>query len=152
VIDLRGHSNERARVPTIEEAEARDAHALLVEEQAALRRVATLVARESSPPEIFGAVTEEACRVVGSEAVGLLRFEPDETATLVAQSDTPWDPPPLGTRLPLDGDNVVTRVLRIGQIVRVDDWTDATGSVAAMAGTLGVRSAVAAPVVVEGSL
>src|SRR5262249_29593104 len=133
-------------------AEARDALALLAEEQAALRRVATLVARESSPEKIFGAVTEEACRVVGSEAVGLLRFEPDETATLVAQSDTPRAPPPLGRRLPLDGENVVVRVLRTRQVVRVDDWTDSTGSVAAMASVLGVRSAVAAPVVVEGRL
>jgi GAF domain-containing protein len=137
---------------TITNAEARDALALLAEEQAALRRVAELVARESSPVEIFGAVTEEACRVLGSEAVGLLRFDPDETATLVSQSQTPWDPPPLGTRLPLDGENVVTQVLRTGQIARVDDWTTCTGSVAGMASVLGVRSAVAAPVVVEGSL
>jgi GAF domain-containing protein len=129
-----------------------DALAVLVEEQAALRRVATLVASESSPEAIFGAVTEEARRVVGSEAVGLLRFVQDGVATLIAQSDTPWDPPPLGTRLPLDGENVLVHVLRTGDIARVDDWTDSTGAVAAMATMLGVRSAVAAPVVVEGSL
>src|SRR5262249_60478693 len=133
-------------------AEAGDALALRPEEQAALRRVATLVARESSPVEIFGAVTDEGCRVMGSEAVGLLRFDPDETATLVAQSDTPWDPPPLGTRFTLDGDNVVTRVFRTGQTVRMDDWTGSTGAVAAMASVLGVRSAVASPVVVQGLL
>src|SRR6516164_490528 len=97
---LLGHSDVRV-AGTISNAEARDALALLVEEQAALRRVATLVACESSPVEIFVAVTEEACRVVGSEAVGLLRFEADQTASLIAQSDTPWDPPPLGTRLAL---------------------------------------------------
>jgi GAF domain-containing protein len=137
---------------TISNTEARNALALLAEEQAALRRVAELVARESSPVEIFVAVTEEACRVLGSEAVGLLSFDADETATLLAQSQTPWDPPPPGTRLPLDGENVVTQVLRTGQIARVDDWTNSTGSVAGMASVLGVRSAVAAPVVVEGSL
>jgi hypothetical protein len=137
---------------TISNAEARDALAVLADEQAALRRVATLVARESSPMEIFGAVTEEARRVVGSEAVGLLRFEPDETATLIAQSDTPWDPPPLGTSFSLDGENVVTQVLRTGQVARMDNWSEATGAVAAMASVLGVRSAVAAPVAVEGSL
>ena len=79
--------------------------------------MATLVAHESSPVEIFGAVTEEACRVLASEAVGLIRFDPDETATLLAQSDTPWDPPPLGTRFTLDGENVVTLVFRTGQTV-----------------------------------
>jgi len=118
-------------------------------EQAALRRVATLVAGEASPVEIFGAATEEACRVLECEVVGLLRFEPDGTATLVAQSDTPWDPPPLGTRFTLDGDNVIVRVFRTGEPARVDDWTGSSGSVAAMATVLGVRSAVAAPVVVE---
>jgi GAF domain-containing protein len=126
--------------------------ALLLREQAALRRVATLVARESSPVDVFGAVTEEARNVLGTEAVGLLRFEPDGTATLVAQSDTPWDPPPLGSRFPLDGENVVVQVLRTGRAARVDDWTGSSGSVAAMATVLGVRSAVASPVIVEGRL
>jgi GAF domain-containing protein len=136
----------------ISNAEARDALALLAEEQAALRRVATLVARESSPVEIFGAVTEEARRVLESEAVGLLRFEPDGTASLLAQSDTPWEPPPLGTRFTLDGENVVTEVFRTRRAARLDDWAGSTGSVAAMASVLGVNSAVAAPVVVEANL
>jgi GAF domain-containing protein len=136
----------------IANGEARDALARLADEQAALRRVATLVARESSPMEIFAAVTEEACRVLASEAVGLLRFDPDETATLLAQSDTPWDPPPVGTRFTLDGENVVAQVFCTGATVRVDDWTGSTGAIAAMASVLGVRSAVASPVVVEGRL
>src|SRR5690349_21537630 len=89
-------------------------------ERAALRRVATLVAGESSPAEVLGAVTEEVARVLGSEAVGMLRFEPDETATLVAQSSTPWDPPPLGTNFTLEGENVIAPVLRTGQAVRFD--------------------------------
>ena len=125
----------------------------LVEQEAALRRVATLVARANRlPVEIFDAVTEEARGVLDTEAVGLLRFEPDETATLVAQSDTPWDPPPLGTRFTLDGENLVAEVFRTGEAARVDDWAGASGAVAAMASVLGVRSAVAAPVVVEGRL
>jgi len=124
----------------------------LTEEQAALRRVATLVARQASRAQIFGAVTEEAARVLGTEAVGMLRFEPDGTATLVAQSSTPWDPPPLGTRLGLGGDNVVARVFRTGQAARLDDWAKATGPVAAMAQRLGVHSSVATPIVVEGRL
>ncbi|HEU5211541.1 MAG TPA: GAF domain-containing protein [Gaiellaceae bacterium] len=124
----------------------------LVEQETALRRIATLVARGSSPVEIFTAVTDEASRVIGSEATGLLRFEADETATLVAQSETPWEPPPLGTQFTLDGENVVAQVFRTGHPVRVDDWTDATGAVTAMAQVLGVRSAVATPVVVDGRL
>jgi GAF domain-containing protein len=136
----------------IANTEAREEVTVLAEEQAALRRVAELVARESSPMEVFGAVTHEAATVLDAEAVGLLRFEPDRSATLVAQSETPWDPPPLGTQFLLDGDNPVADVARTGRPTRMDDWTSASGSVAAMATVLGVRSAVATPVFVEGRL
>ncbi|HEX6701971.1 MAG TPA: GAF domain-containing protein [Gaiellaceae bacterium] len=136
----------------IANAQAREELRRVAEEQAALRRVATFVAGDPSPAETFGAVAEEACRILESEAVGLLRFEPDETATLVAQSDTPWDPPPLGTRFPLDGENLVVRVFRTGRAARVDDWAGSSGSVSAMATVLGIRSAVATPVVIEGRL
>jgi GAF domain-containing protein len=131
-------------------AGAREELSRLAEEQAALRRVAELVARESSSAEVFHAVTEEARRVLETEAVGLLRFESEGIATLVAQSHTPWDPPPLGTQLTLEGENVVTEVVRTGRAARADDWANATGAVAAMAGVLGIRSVVATPIVVEG--
>jgi PAS domain S-box-containing protein len=124
----------------------------LADEQAALRHVATLAARESSPVEVFEAVAGEAARVLEVDAIGMLRFEPDETATLVAQSETPWDPPPLGTSFTLEGENIVAWVNRTGQAARMDDWENATGSVAAMANVLGVSSAVASPIVVEGRL
>src|SRR3954466_14975390 len=133
-------------------AESRAALSQLADEQAALRRVATLVAREASPVELLAAVAEEVARVLDVEAVGMLRFEPDGTATLVAQSDTPWDPPPLGTSFTLEGENVVTAVFRTRQAARLDDWAKATGPVAAMAHVLGIRSSVATPIVVEGRL
>jgi len=124
----------------------------LASEQAALRRVATLAARESSAPEVLEAVAVETARVLEVDAIGMIRFETDETATLVAQSDTPWDPPPLGTSFTLDGENVVTAVHRTQRVARMDDWTRATGSVATLATGLGVTSAVACPIVVEGRL
>jgi GAF domain-containing protein len=117
---------------------------------AAQQRLAMLVAREAPAEEIFRAVTEEAARVLGTAAVGMLRFEPDDVATFVASSDAPWTPPPLGTQLALDGDNVVTEVYRTAEAARADDWTDATGTVTAMATVLGVRSCVATPILVEG--
>ncbi|HEX6460433.1 MAG TPA: GAF domain-containing protein [Thermoleophilaceae bacterium] len=131
-------------------AESRAALTQLADEQAALRRVATLVAREASPVDLLATVTEEVARVLGVEAVGLLRFETDGTATLVAQSDTPWDPPPLGTSFTLQGENVVTTTFRTGEAARLDDWSTATGPVAEMAQVLGIRSSVATPIVVEG--
>jgi signal transduction histidine kinase len=131
---------------------SRDEVARLADEQAALRRVAVLVARQSSPAEVFGAVADEVARLLGTDAVGMLRFEPDGAASLVAQSDTPWDPPPLGTRFGLEGENVVSTVLRTRKASRLDDWTNASGAVADMARTLGIRSTVASPIVVEGGL
>jgi GAF domain-containing protein len=131
---------------------SRDEVARLADEQAALRRVATLVARQSSPAEVFGAVADEVARLLGTDAVGMLRFEPDGTASLVAQSDTPWDPPPLGTRLGLEGENVVSAVLRTRKASRLDDWTNASGAVADMARSLRIRSTVASPIVVESRL
>src|SRR5437763_14778162 len=80
----------------------------------------------------------------------MLRFEPDGTATLVAQSDTPWDPLPLGTRFTLEGENVVTAVFRTREAARLDDWATATRPVAEMASVPGIRSSVATPIVVEG--
>src|SRR4051794_10616743 len=133
-------------------AESRAALSRLAEQQAALRRVATLVARDASPAELLAAVAEDVARVLGVESVGMLRFERDGTATLVAQSDTPWDPPPLGTRFTLEGENVVAAVLRTRKAVRLDDWADATGAVAQMARVLGIRSSVATPILVEGRL
>jgi signal transduction histidine kinase len=124
----------------------------LAAEQAALRRVATLVARESSPDDILQAVTDEVAQVLGTGAVGTLRFEPDGTATLVAQSDTPWPPPPVGTSFTLEGENVVSTVHRTCRPARLDDWANATGPPAEMARTLGLTSSVALPVIVEGRL
>ncbi|HEU0245962.1 MAG TPA: GAF domain-containing protein, partial [Gaiellaceae bacterium] len=136
----------------IANAETRDGLRRLADEQAALRRVATLAARDSPPVEILEAVAEEAARVLEVDAIAMLRFEPDGTATLAAQSETPWDPPPLGTRFTLEGENIIASVHRTGQAARMDDWESATGSVAAMANVLGVRSTVASPIVVEGRL
>jgi len=121
----------------------------LADEHAALRRVATLVARESSSTEVLDAVVEEAARVMRVDAVGMFRFEADQTATLVAQSETLWDALPLGTCFTLEGENVVAWVHRTGNSARMDDWGSATGSVATMAAVLGVRSTVASPIIVE---
>jgi len=133
-------------------AQAREELSVVAAEQAALRRVAELVAQGGSSVEVFDRVAKEAQGVLETEAVGLLRFEPDDAAILVAQSKTPWEPPPLGTRLALDGENVVARVARTRRPARMDDWKHATGAVGAMADVLGVRSGVAIPIIVAGQL
>ena len=63
--------------------ESRDQLGVLAEQQAALRRVATLVARGASPSEVFSAVADELARVLHVVNAGLLRYEPDGTGYVV---------------------------------------------------------------------
>jgi signal transduction histidine kinase len=135
-----------------EDPEEQPSSGVLPQAHDALRRVAAVVARESSPMEIFTAVTQEAVRVLDSEAVGLVRFEPDETATVVAHANTPSDPTPPGTRVALDGENIIVQVFRTRQPARADGWAQATGAIGAIASVRGVRSSVAAPVFADGKL
>jgi GAF domain-containing protein len=125
----------------------------LAEEQAALRRVATLVAREASPTEVFSAVTEELGRLLRADIAALVRLEHDNTAIVVAAwSEGEGDQVPVGTLIQLEDESVAAMVLRTGQAARADSPEHASGSVAALVRRLGVTSTVGAPIVVEGRL
>jgi len=63
-----------------------DQQARLIEEQAALRRVATLVARGAAPEAVFAAVTEELVRLLGVDVATMCRYEPDGTFTVVGSA------------------------------------------------------------------
>ncbi|MFB9183558.1 GAF domain-containing sensor histidine kinase [Dactylosporangium sucinum] len=121
---------------------------MLTEEQAAWRRVATLVARGASLTDVFDAMTDELCRSLDRGRTALVRYEPDCTATRLAglsELDAP-------TSVPLDGDNVVGTVLRTRRPARINSYDGATGPAAAAARGLGIRSAVGVPVMVQGRL
>jgi PAS domain S-box-containing protein len=119
------------------------------EEQSALRRVATLVARESPPEAVFAAVGREVGEVLGVDATHLGRFDGDGTVVSVAQ----WGRNtgvPIGARYPLEGDSASARVLRTGRPARMDSYEDAPGVIAATLRKLGIRSSIAVPISVEG--
>jgi signal transduction histidine kinase len=136
----------------IANAESREARAVLTEEQAALRRVATLVARGVSPQDLFEAVAEEVGRVlpVGSATMG--RFEPDGSVTTVASWSTTEAAFPTGRRWPTEGTNVAWMVLQTGRSARLDDFSAATDPIGVAARESGIKSAVGSPIVVEGHL
>jgi signal transduction histidine kinase len=136
----------------IANTEARAEVGRLADEQAALRRVATLVARQPSPDEVFAAVAEEVGRLVRVDDTRILRYEADGTGTVVADWGEDDTDTLIGTHVTLEGDNVAARVFRTGQPTRIDDYSDATGSIAAYARKRGTRSTVGAPIVVEGRL
>ena len=124
----------------------------LADEQAALRRVATLVARESSPDVVFASVAEEVGRRLGVESTGMFRYENDETFTLVASWGELPAQIPIGSRFPLGGDNISTRVFRTAAPARIDNYTEATGVAGTRGRAAGVRSAAGAPIIVDGRL
>ena len=126
----------------------------LVAEQAAVRRVGTLVARGAEPLEVGGAVAEEMRRCVGAFTAGLWRFETSGEITLVAADADPaalakW---PLGTRTPIEGNTLATVVQRTGLPARIDSYQNIAGSVAARVRAVGVRAAVGVPIIVDGSV
>jgi signal transduction histidine kinase len=134
---------------------SRDELARLLAEQAALRRVATLVARGIDPADIFSAVAEEVRRLLDADHADIGRFEPDGTA-LVVVGGVGDDPVMLsaGTRVELRDYLPPAVVWRTGRPARVDEdqWSGVSDPVADGLRTLGIRSVVASPIIVEGRL
>jgi signal transduction histidine kinase len=125
----------------------------LAADQAALRRVATLVAGDASPSRVFEQVTEEVGRLLGLPGATVMRYDGERTATVVGTWSADGSPRfPLGASFDLEGDTVVAKVLRTGSPQRVDGYEEARGTLAATARSFGYRGAVAAPVTVGGRL
>src|SRR4051812_35854999 len=124
------------------------------EEQSALRQVATLVARGAPPEDVFAAVAAEEGRLLGTGLTLITRYNRDGTGIVVGSwSDTGVPRPfPAGTLVPLDGRTVIAAVYETGHAVRIDDYTEAHGGVADDMKGWGVRSAIAAPITIEGRL
>ncbi|GAA1629751.1 hypothetical protein GCM10009744_17200 [Kribbella alba] len=124
----------------------------LADEQAALRRVATMVAEERPAEEVFAKVAEEVGRLLHVDATAMLRYEPDRTATYVAEWTEQEIRFPVSTSVPVEGDNVTSRVFRTHRPARLDDVPGATGPTADVARAVGIRSAAGSPIVVQGRL
>jgi signal transduction histidine kinase len=136
----------------IANADARDEVEQLAHEQAALRRIATLVARGAVPGRVFSAVSQEVSRLSGTDLVAVERFDPLGPASIVVGLATDLDGILVGSRWELDDSMPAALVQRTGRSARVDgvDWSRVSAPVGAHAGRLRVRSAVASPIVVEG--
>jgi GAF domain-containing protein len=124
----------------------------LAEEQAALRRMATLVAEGAAPTEVFDAVIGEVAQLVGAAQVGLMRSESANEISIVAQRGQ--DPAVVRTRmrLALDGDSVTARVLRTERSARLNFYEERSGTIAEIARRSNVNATVGAPITVEGAL
>jgi signal transduction histidine kinase len=127
---------------------------MLVDEQAALRRLATAVARGVSPDEIFMAVAEEVGPLLGADDAAVVCFEPDGSGRVLAGAGKWVHEIGIGHRVELDDFLAITAVFRTGRSGRVDDhdYGTASGPVADYLRRAGNRSAVASPIIVEGRL
>ena len=124
----------------------------LVEQQAALRRVATLVAQAEPPARVFEAVTREVGLLFGADLARLERFEADGTVTGVAGWGSGESELAVGTRLALEGLSIAALVRETGEPARVDSFADSPGAIAGEARALGIRSSVGCPIVVAGRI
>ena len=123
---------------------------VLAEEQAALRRVATLVARGAVPEEVFAAVTREIGQLLPVDSAGMGRYGPDGTLTFVASWGGAVEFVPVGSRWSVGGKNIGTIVFETRRPARIDSYADASGPLAGAIRKEGVRSAVGTPIIVEG--
>ena len=132
---------------------SRDELRVLAEEQAALRRVATLVAQDVPSEELFGAVAREVGTLFGADFSGMIRYEDDAFVTTVATWAAVGEHPPVPARWAVEPGDAPTMVEVTREAARVDDWASVPGAMAAfIRNELGVRSSVGCPIVVEGRL
>ncbi len=136
-----------ARVKSLERAERRARE--LASEQAALRQVTMLVARESSPERLFAVATEQVAHLLDVPHVRLVRYEPDGAVVVGGFSECDRGPFPTGSHWPLDSAGVIAAVRQTGRAARVADYAHVSGEIAAAARRAGMHSAVASPIVVE---
>jgi putative methionine-R-sulfoxide reductase with GAF domain len=122
-------------------------------DQAALRRLTTLVAGGAEPAEVFEAVVNEMRHFASADTAGLWRYESNNEMTKLAAAEHPglqlakW---PVGTRSPIDGSTLAGTVQRTGRPARMDSYQNSTGALAARIRDAGVHAAVGVPVVVDG--
>jgi signal transduction histidine kinase len=124
----------------------------LAREQAALRRVATLVARGAETGEVFAGVAREVSEVMHLPFAAVQRYEDDETVTVIAAwSDRPHPFQP-GTHWSYHGSGLGARVRQTGRAGRVEDYSRRHGAFTAKAREAGLYIVAGAPIIVDGAV
>jgi signal transduction histidine kinase len=126
-----------------------DQLARLARQQAALRRVATLVAHAAAANELFAVVTEEVARQLPVDFARMGRYESDDSITFVAGWGTPEDAFPVGSNRKLDEKSVRGQVRHTGRPARIDNYDHVSGPIGENAREVGMRSSVGVPIIVE---
>jgi signal transduction histidine kinase len=142
----------QARLRAAESEERRREANALAQQQAALRRVATLVARGAKPADLYPVAVTELARGLACEHVTLIEFDADDRSLVLATLDTPGPTKmEVGESLPLDGDSLSGRIRESGEPARIDDYQLVDGTIAARLRDMGLYSGVGAPITVDES-
>jgi signal transduction histidine kinase len=132
---------------------SRDDLAALADEQAGLRRVATLVARGAAPGDVLAAVANEIGQLFPADYAIIGRYDADGTEfTTVGRWSRSDDSARLPATLDVGGRNVTALVWQTERPARIDPDESASGPVVPYHRALGVRSSVGVPISVEGRL
>ena len=123
----------------IANAESRAEVARLAEEQAALPRVATLVAEGAAPAAVFDAVAAEMATLLVADGITLVRYEPDDELTVLAHRGPGAQQVPPGTRLRHDGDSVSATVRTTQRPARMASYAHTHGHIGEVIGDLRFR-------------
>ena len=111
------------------------------------------MARGPSCAEVFAAVTRETGELLGAQRTSLVRVESPERASIVAGWARGAAPAvPVGHTAIIDGRGILGRMLRVAAPVRIEDFDEVGGAVAALMRRLGIRSAAAGPIILDGRL
>jgi PAS domain S-box-containing protein len=121
-------------------------------EQAALRRVATVVAHGAAPSDVFTAVAAEIANLLNADLTLIGRYETDATFSYLAAGGPMQTSSPLGDRLKLGGDNLASNILRSGQPESMSYDDNGSGPIAVFARRLALHSAVGTPILVDGRI
>src|SRR2546421_5799821 len=138
--------------PTSQRQSSDEVFERLVDEKAALRRVATLVANGVRPTEIFAAVSDEVARLFGTDSATVVRYDDDRPGIVfVGVASNMSDAYPLGARWEFEDGMASAEVYRTGRSARGGkDWSTVEGAVGETHRRLGIVETVASPIVVEG--
>ena len=128
----------------------REHDAVLTTEQAALRRIAALVAGGAASEDVFAAIAREVSHVIGLPLIAIWRYEPDDSATVLGAWSEQPQPFRAGTRWRIDGPTITAKVRETGRPARIDDFAAVPGTIADAARRSGIHACAGAPIVVGG--
>ena len=137
----------------VHEGPADDELSRIAAEQAALRRVATLVAEGVGEPELLSAVTYEIGRLFDAQRAATMRWEGDTIRVIGDWNEDSGQMRGTGRTYSYGGDTITARVVETMGPARINSLDDLTSDFArARWRQLGLNATIGAPIIVGGEI